>query len=435
MQGSFEARPCADGRTGQCVQQVTPVRPIEWQDDSDAFSLLGDPTWSDYTVKLDVDLQQAGTVELLGRAGTQNRPQSHQVAYRLRVSDTGAWSIVRSSAAGNLSTLVSGNRAALGTHAWHTLALGFSGDRITATADGATLGTTTTDPSFAAGQIGIGVVGYQTDQFDNLAVTANAPGNRGGILKGRQSGLCADVPGASRTNGTQVALWDCQGQANQTWTLTPSGRLTVYGGAKCLDVKGAATADGTAVQIYDCNDSAAQRWTVGSDGTVVNPGSGKCLDATAGGTTSGTPLQIWTCTGGTNQTWYRGNTTAAYKGKQSGRCLDLPGGNQSNGTRPVLWDCNGGTNQTWFSTVSGELTVFANRCLEAAGGATANGTPVQIYDCNDTFGQKWRVRSDGTIVNLASGTCLDAIDAGTANGTRLQLWTCNGGANQVWARS
>ncbi|MFE2065886.1 glycoside hydrolase family 97 catalytic domain-containing protein [Streptomyces sp. NPDC059467] len=256
-----------------------------------------------------------------------------------------------------------------------------------------------------------------------------------GALKGNQSGLCADVPGASRTNGTQIALWDCHGDANQTWTASPTGQLTVYGGAKCLDVKGGATADGTAVQLYDCNNSAAQVWTVNSDGTVVNPNSGKCLDATGGGTTTGTLLQIWTCTGGTNQTWYRANTTAPYQGKGSGRCLDLPGGNQANGTRPVLWDCNGGTNQTWFSTVSGELTVFANRCLEAAGGATANGTAVQIHDCDGTYGQKWRVRSDGTIVNLASGTCLDAVDAATADGTQLQLWSCNGGDNQVWTRS
>ncbi|WP_326608980.1 glycoside hydrolase family 97 catalytic domain-containing protein [Streptomyces scopuliridis] len=262
-----------------------------------------------------------------------------------------------------------------------------------------------------------------------------SPRGQAGALKGSQSGLCADVPGASQTDGTQVVLWDCHGQANQTWTASPTGQLTVYRGAKCLDVKGGATADGTAVQIYNCDNSAAQQWTVNSDGTVVNPSSGKCLEATGSGTTTGTLLQIWTCNGGPNQTWYRANTTAVYKGKQSGRCLDLPGGNQANGTRPALWDCNGGTNQTWFSTVSGELTVFANRCLEAAGGATANGTAVQIYDCNGTYGQKWRVRSDGTIVNLGSGTCLDAIDDGTANGTRLQLWTCDSGAGQAWTRS
>ena len=434
MQGSFEARPCSDGRSGQCVQQVTPVKPIEWQDDSDAFSLLGDPTWSDYTVKVDVNLQQAGTVELLGRANTQNRPQSHQAAYQLRVSDTGAWSIVKNSAAGNLSTLLSGNRAALGTHAWHTLALGFSGDRITATADGATLGTTN-DTSFEAGQVGIGVVGYQTDQFDNLSVTANPPGNRGGILKGRQSGLCTDVPGASQNNSTQVELWDCDGAANQSWTLTPSGQLTVYSGAKCLDVNGGATTDGTAVQIYDCNNSAAQRWTVNSDGTVVNPNSGKCLDATGGGTTPGTLLEIWTCTGGSNQSWMRGAVSGAVKGQESGRCVDVPGFSQTNGAKPDLWDCNGGTNQTWTSTTTNQLTVYDSKCLEVTGGATADGSPVEIWDCNGGSNQQWRVRADGSVVDVGSGKCLDAVGHGTANSTALEIWTCTGGANQMWRLS
>ncbi|MER6209990.1 ricin-type beta-trefoil lectin domain protein [Streptomyces sp. NPDC001642] len=434
MQGSFEARPCADGRGGQCVQQVTPVKPIEWQDDSDAFSLLGDPTWTDYTVKADVNLQQAGTVELLGRANTQNRPQSHQAAYLFRVSDTGAWSLVKSSAAGTLTTLLSGTRAALGTHAWHTLALGFSGDRITVTADGVNLGATD-DSSYAAGQIGIGVVGYQTDQFDNLSVTANPPGDHTGILKGRQSGLCADVPGASRTNGTQLALWDCNGGANQSWTLTPAAQLTVYGGAKCLEAKGGSTADGTPVQIGDCDNSAAQKWTMGNDGRVVNPASGKCLDATAEATASGTLLELWTCTGGANQSWLRGAVAAPLKGQESGRCVDVPAANQTNGTAPALWDCNGGTNQTWTSTATNQLTVYDSKCLEVTGGATADGSPVEIWDCDGGADQQWRVRADGSVVNVGSGKCLDAVGHGTANSTALDIWTCTGGANQNWRRS
>ncbi len=434
MQGSFEARACADGRSGQCVQQVTPVKPIEWQDDSDAFSLLGDTTWSDYTVKADVDLQQAGTVELLGRAGTQNRPQSHQAAYELRVADTGAWSIAKSSAGGSVTTLASGSRTALGTHAWHTLALGFSGDRITATVDGAALGSAV-DDSYSAGQVGIGVAGYQTDQFDNLSVTANPPGNHGGILKGRQSGLCADVPASSQANGTQVALWDCNGGGNQAWTLTPAGQLTIYGGAKCLDVDGGGTADGTAVQIYDCNDTAAQQWTVGSDGTVVNPGSGKCLDATGGGTSPGTLLEVWGCNGGANQAWARGSTTGAIRGRQSGRCVDVPGFSQTDGTKPTLWDCNGGSNQTWTSTATNQLTVYDSKCLGVAGGAAADGSAVEINDCSGAAAQQWRVRSDGTIVNVASGTCLDATANGTANSTPLDIWSCDNGDNQHWQLS
>ena len=433
MQGAFEVQPCADGRSGSCVQQVAPVKPIEWQDDSDAFSLVGDPTWTDYTVKADVDLQQAGTAELLGRANTQNRPQSHQAAYELRVADTGAWSIVKSSGAGTLTTLASGTHTAPGTRAWHTVSLGFSGDRITATLDGATLGTVN-DSSYLSGQVGFGVVGYQTDQFDNLSVTANPPGTINGVLKGNESGLCTGVQGAAQTNGTPVALSDCTGAAEQNWAATPSGQLTVYGN-KCLDVNGAGTADGTAVQIWDCNNGGNQKWTVNADGTIVNPASGKCLDAIGHGTTTGTLLDLWTCTGGTNQMWYRSNVTSLLKGQESGRCVDVTGFSQTNGARPELWDCNRGSNQIWTSTATDQLTVYDSKCLDITGGATADGTPVEIFDCNGSAGQQWRVRSDGQIVNPASGKCLDAIGHGTANGTLLDLWTCTAGTNQNWQRA
>ncbi|MHA6761430.1 ricin-type beta-trefoil lectin domain protein [Streptacidiphilus sp. PAMC 29251] len=430
MQGAFEAQPCS-GRSGQCLQQMAPVKPIEWQDDSDAFSLMGDTTWSDYTVQSDVNLRQAGTVELLGRAGPQNRPQSHQAAYELRVSDTGAWSIVRSSTAGTLTTLASGTRTALGTNAWHTLALGFSGDRITATVDGSALGAVN-DSTYPAGQVGVGVVGYQTDQFDNLSVTANPPGYRAGILKGSGSGLCTDVPGATQANSTQVALWDCNGQTNQAWTLSPTGQLTVYGGAKCLDVRAAGTADGTAVQIYDCNNTPAQQWTLNSNGTVVNSASGKCLDAA--GTTLNTLLEIWTCNGGTNQAWIRGAQSGPLKGQESGRCVDVPAGSQANGAQPALWDCNGAGNQTWTSTANNLLTVYDNKCLEVTGSATADGSPVEIYDCNGGANQQWRVRADGSVINVGSGKCLDAVAHGTADNTALDIWTCTGAANQQWQR-
>ncbi|MFI9006137.1 ricin-type beta-trefoil lectin domain protein [Actinosynnema sp. NPDC053489] len=303
MQGAFEVRPCAGGRTGQCLQQVAPTRPIEWQDDSDAFGLVGDTTWNNYTVGVDVNLQQAGTVTLLGRANTQLRPQSHQAAYQLRLSDTGAWSIAKSTTSGTLTTLASGNRGRLGLNTWHNASLSFTGTQITAALDGATLGTVT-DGSYAAGQVGLGVVGYQTDLFDNLTVTATSGGGGGtvGSIRGQASGRCVDVPNQSQANGTVTQLWDCNGGANQSWTLTAARQLVVYG-SKCLDVVGRGTADGTAVDIYDCNGGTNQQWAVNADGTVVGVGSNKCLDATGAATANGTPLEIWTCNGGSNQKW------------------------------------------------------------------------------------------------------------------------------------
>jgi O-glycosyl hydrolase len=170
MQGSFELAPCAGHRAGQCVRQMAAQQPIEWQDDSDAFALIGDTDWRNYTVSSDVYLARPGTVEIMGRVGEQQRPQSHQAGYFLRVKDTGDWSIVKSDTSGRLTTLADGTAPALGTGYWHTLGLSFSGTTITAVIDGRKVGAVD-DSTYAAGQVGLGVVGYQTDEFDNLRIT------------------------------------------------------------------------------------------------------------------------------------------------------------------------------------------------------------------------------------------------------------------------
>ena len=143
-----------------------------------------------------------------------------------------------------------------------------------------------------------------TNASDTFTLTLLPPSGGGGgqQIVGNQSGRCVDVPGATTTNGTQVQLWDCNGQANQRWTLTSSRQLQVYGN-KCLDASGRGTANGTPVIIWDCNGQNNQQWNVNSDGTVTSVQSGLCLDASAFGTANGTRIQLWQCLNGANQKW------------------------------------------------------------------------------------------------------------------------------------
>jgi len=300
MQGAFEVQPCDDGHSGQCVQQMAAQEPIEWQGNSDAYALIGGTTWSNYTVTSDVDLRQAGTAELFGRANTQDRPQSDQAAYLFRASNTGAWSIDKSDTSGNITTLASGTTGALGTDSWHTLSLTMQGSVISASINGTQVGSVT-DTSYQSGIAGIGVVGYQTDQFDNLSITpgTNSTTPTGPVTSG-MSGKCLDDYTGSTTNGTIADLWDCNGTAAQNWTPV-NGTLQVNGA--CLDIIGSgSTANGTLVDIWACNGGANQQW-VAENGTLVNPQSGKCLDDPGFSTTNGTQLDIWTCNGGVNQNW------------------------------------------------------------------------------------------------------------------------------------
>ena len=169
MQGAFEIAPCAADRSGKCLQQMAPMKPIEWQQNSDAYTLLGDPSWTNYAVNVDAELVKPGALVLIGRAGTQKRPQANQQGYYFQISNTGAWTIYKNNTEDVHTNLASGSVAALGLGRWHRLGLSLNDQTITASVDGKTV-TTVTDGSYRSGQVGIGITGYDTDQFDNLSI-------------------------------------------------------------------------------------------------------------------------------------------------------------------------------------------------------------------------------------------------------------------------
>jgi hypothetical protein len=126
----------------------------------------------------------------------------------------------------------------------------------------------------------------------------------GDEIVGVGSGRCLDVTGVSHNNGTQLQLWDCNGQDNQSWTYTSGKQLKVYGN-KCLDAYGQGTSNGTQVIIWDCNGQANQQWNFNSDGTITGVQSGLCMDANNAGTANSTKIILWSCHGGSNQQWSR----------------------------------------------------------------------------------------------------------------------------------
>jgi hypothetical protein len=303
VQGAFEVGPCAGGRSGQCVQQQAPVRPIEWDSNANPFTIGGSPNWTNYTVSADALIAQAGAVQLIGRAGSQigyYPPAASE--YYLQLANSGAWSVVRSNSGGTLATLASGTVAAPGTGTWQHLALTFSGATITAAVNGTTVATVT-DSTYGSGMVGFGVNGYQTDQFDNLSVTpagGSTGGSTGPIVAGANSSKCVDDNAQSSANGTKIQMWDCNGGANQQWTIASDGTIQVFG--KCMDITGANNGNGTLIELWTCNGGTNQQWHA-QNGALVNPASGKCLDDPGSSTANGTQLDLWTCNGGTNQQW------------------------------------------------------------------------------------------------------------------------------------
>ncbi|WP_035796189.1 RICIN domain-containing protein [Kitasatospora mediocidica] len=314
MNGAFETEPCDGGRAGRCLTQQAPTTPIRWTNEpaDQPYTLMGDLSWSNYTVSTDVLLQHAGTAELLGRVGTQGRNNNGLNAYNLKISDTGSWTLLKSDDAWAFSTLASGSVAAPGLGSWHNLALSFQGSTITARIDGTTVATVT-DASYGAGQVALGTGGYYGAQFSNLSIT---PGP------------------ATPLDGTY--------------------RLVSANSSQLLDASAGGTADGTPVIQWPANGGANQQWHLASTGdgyyTVTGVPSGKALDVPNLSAVPETPLDLWTANGGANQQWLvvpAGGGSYTLESRSDGELLDIDGASLTMGAKAIQWPADGGANQRW----------------------------------------------------------------------------------------
>ena len=162
---------------------------------------------------------------------------------------------------------------------------------------------------------GVMTSGYPSDATENSVqanITAAVYGNSGGTTSGPMhavgAGKCLDVPNSTTTQGTQLQIFSCSGQANQSWARTASNQLTVTVGGTtlCLDAFGNGTSAGTRVVTWSCNGQTNQQWNVNSNGTITGAQSGLCLDVTGASTANGALVELWTCNGGSNQQWTLG---------------------------------------------------------------------------------------------------------------------------------
>ena len=182
MYGAFETAPCDGGRSGTCLSQLVPREPIAWKrTDNRPFTILGNLDWPDYTVFTDVLFEQPGSADLIGRL-TGMSGSDIPNSYVLRVADTGAWSLRRTSTAQDKLTrqsdlvLAAGTIDPLGVKQWHRISLSFNGSQITPQIDGKPVTiygkpmNAVTDATYAKGMVGLGALNYGLVQFDNFQI-------------------------------------------------------------------------------------------------------------------------------------------------------------------------------------------------------------------------------------------------------------------------
>ncbi len=225
---------------------------------------------------------------------------------------------------------------------------------------GSTSGNTVTvsSPGNQSGAVGTPISALQihaTDSAAGQSLTYSANGLPPG-LSISSSGLISGTPSSGGSFTVTVNATDstgATGSATFTWSVSggtggSTGPLHAVGAGKCLDDPNSSTTGGTQQQIYNCNGQANQTWTHTSSGalTVTVGGQTVCLDANGKGTTNGTKAIIWSCNGQSNQQWNI-NSNGTITGAQSGLCLDVTGASTANGALVELWQCNGGSNQQW----------------------------------------------------------------------------------------
>ena len=456
--GSFEVQPCT-GRSGQCVQQMAAQEPITWDGASNPYTTLGDLSWTDYKVSVDAQMEQAGAVQLLGRVGTQ---QPFSVAgiddYYLQLSSTGAWALVKNTTGATLTTLASGTVAAPGTGTWHNLALTFKGSTITAAIDGATVGTVT-DSSYPHGQVGLGIDGWQTDQFDNLSITPvdTAPVADTYQLVNANSDLALAVSGASTAAGAGIVQSAPSTAADQQWQLTGDANgydtLTNVGSGRVLEVPGSSTTEGVQLDQQTGDGAANQQWQVAANAngtySLTNSGSSLLADVSGASTSAGAVVDQWPSNGGSNQQWLlvsvpEPNATYTLVNRNSGMLADISGASTSSGGPLIQWPSNGGTNQRWTlsENSSGYWTITnlnSGLVLDVTGQSTTEGAQLEQWGANGGTNQQWSLTSlnNGyyTLTARNSGMLADVTGASTSEDANVVQWPADGGTDQQWQLS
>jgi len=453
--GSFQAEPCT-GRSGLCVRQMAAQAPVNWDDPATPYTTLGDLSWTNYTVSADALMEQAGSVQLMARVNTQHPFSVAGItAYYLQLSSTGGWSIVKNSYNATLTTLASGSVAAPGTGTWQHLALTVNGSTLTAAINGTTVGSAS-DSSYPTGQVGLGIAGWQTDQFDNLSIApvgSAAPVAATYQILNRNSGLALAVSGGSTSQGALIVQSAQAAAGAQQWQLLGEhngyDKLVNVASGQVLDVPGSSTSQGAQLDQWSDNGGANQAWAVvgAANGyyTLTNRNSGLVADVSGGSTAAGAAVDQWPATGGANQQWQlvpvpEPNATYTLVNRNSGLLADVSGASMSNGGQVIQWVPNGGLNQQWRPGASGSywtlLNVNSGLVLDVPNGSTSQGTQLDQWAANGGANQQWSITPVGngayTLVNHNSGMLADVNGASTAQNASVIQWPSNGGANQQW---
>ena len=124
----------------------------------------------------------------------------------------------------------------------------------------------------------------------------------GFLIVSNMNNKCLNVRASNAGAGAAVAMWTCDGNANELWSEPGDGTIrTLLDTSKCLDLDDVNPAIGAGIDIWPCNGSSAQQFSF--NGNEIRNANGTVLDISDSNPFNGACVQMWSSDSTSNQSW------------------------------------------------------------------------------------------------------------------------------------
>ncbi len=162
--GIFEVSNRRDGQ-GKCLKQVITQQGTEWWRPGDVYvqSLIGDSSWTDYEINVDINIQEnTGQATVAGRITHTFRSVLPPEGYRFKIATSGIWQLFAG------EKIIARGRDSFNPFIWHIVKMRFVNDEIRVIIDDQEI-VKVKDDTYKHGAVGIGSV-FNYVEYDNFLI-------------------------------------------------------------------------------------------------------------------------------------------------------------------------------------------------------------------------------------------------------------------------
>ncbi|MGA2448891.1 MAG: galactosylceramidase [Polyangiaceae bacterium] len=353
--GGFELYDRPDG-TGQCLRQVVNPPANAWGVEWNPFTIVGDPTWTDYEVSADVSVEDAtGWASIMGRVNSAgNGYDATPSAYYMSLTQAGGWSFntITYGGSGNVVKQLASGTATLLAGTFHNLKLVFSGTSIKGSVD-ATQVFSITDGTYKSGSVGLGTQSGHNAMFDNLIVNAvggatptptvfpqdaqnppdgGAPTDAGGASSGGSATSSSGGSSSSGTTSSSGVTASSGGSSSGTKTGSSSGSSSGSTASSGGSSSGAKMGSSSGSSSGSTAGSSSGSTAGSSSGSAAGSSSGSAAGSSGGSTAGSSSGSTAGSSGGSTAGSSGGSTAGSSSGSTAGSSSGSAAGSSSGST-------------------------------------------------------------------------------------------------------